>query len=79
MSQYLEFLRYICIIVGTGFAKKWLSGSFLFKKKSSENPEFSASPMDVCLTLHDQKGAFANRADPGQMPHFVASDLGLHC
>ena len=22
---------------------------------------------------------FANRGDPDQMPHSVASDLGLHC
>ena len=22
---------------------------------------------------------FANSGDPDQMPHFVASDLGLHC
>ena len=22
---------------------------------------------------------FANNVDPDQMPHYVASDLGLHC
>ena len=38
--------------------------------------------MDLLLThsyLDPVKESMANRADPDQMPHHVASDLGLHC
>ena len=29
--------------------------------------------------LHFDMARFANSRDPDQMPHFVVSDLGLHC
>ena len=38
----------------------------------------------LCLFCHfysvfDGKFLLANNVDPDQMPHYVASDLGLHC
>ena len=33
----------------------------------------------LILTWKPVKGSLANIADPGQTPHYVASDQGLHC
>ena len=30
-------------------------------------------------SIFDGKNLLANNVDPDQMPHYVASDLGLHC
>ena len=30
-------------------------------------------------SIFDKKILLANTVDPDQMPHYVASDLGLHC
>ena len=33
----------------------------------------------VAFILYLMKFLLANNVDPDQMPHYVASDLGLHC
>ena len=33
----------------------------------------------ILLLMENLKILLANTADPDQMPHYVASDLGLHC
>ena len=33
----------------------------------------------ILLLMENWKILLANNVDPDQMPHYVASDLGLHC
>ena len=41
---------------------------------------FRESGLFCCFySIFDGKILLANNADPDQMPHYVASDLGLHC
>ena len=37
------------------------------------------SSIFVAFILFLMENPVTNNVDPGQMPHYVASDLGLHC
>ena len=41
--------------------------------------QFRVSGLFVAFSLFLMENLLANNVDPDQMPHYVASDLGLHC
>ena len=66
MSQYLEFLRYI--LVDSSTVTHWAS------------PFVILGVLSLWLFfLYLMEFLLVNDEDPDQMPHYVASDLGLHC
>ena len=66
MSKYLTF----CILVDSSTVISWKSPFVIYRGVNS-----ILSLLFCCL----RKIQLANSVDPNQTPHYVASDLGLHC
>ena len=59
-----------CILVDSSTVTCWMSPFVIL----------GVTGLFCCFhCIVDGKSCYANSVDPDQMPHYVASDLGLHC